>query len=56
MGGASAGHMSSAGLRNTNGPHSLDRDHGRARAADRTALHAVSQRHHGKIKPHRKAL
>lgn len=54
MGGASAGHMSSAGVRDSNGPHAADRDKGRARAADRTALHAVGERHHGKTKRHLK--
>jgi len=54
MGGASASHMSSAGVRDSNGPHAADRDKGRARAADRTALHAVGERHHGKTKRHLK--
>ncbi len=44
-GGGSAAHMSSHGLANTNGPDSLDRDKGRARAADRAHQHGKSTQH-----------
>jgi hypothetical protein len=42
-GGLSASHMSSKGLANTNSHVAADRDKGRDRASDRTALHAQSQ-------------
>ena len=40
FGGRSASHISSQGFRNTNGPDSVDRDKGRARAVDRAEMHA----------------
>lgn len=51
-GGGSAGHMSSQGMANTNGPRSADRDKGRARAADRAHQHGKSthHKHAGKTK------
>lgn len=51
-GGASMGHVSSQGIRNSNGPDSVDRDKGRARAADRAHAHGKSQTrmHSGKSK------
>ncbi|WP_433865795.1 hypothetical protein [Ralstonia wenshanensis] len=44
-GGGSATHMSSRGMSNTNGPDSLDRDKGKARAADRAHQHGKSTQH-----------
>lgn len=43
FGGRSASHISAEGLRNSNGSDALDRDKGRARAADRDALHSGSR-------------
>lgn len=37
--GNSAGHISSQGVANSNGPNSLDRDFGQARASDRNGIH-----------------
>lgn len=45
VGGGSAAHMSSQGMSNTNGPRSLDRDKGKARAADRAHQHGKSTQH-----------
>ena len=39
FGGNSAGHVSSQGVANSNGPNSLDRDFGQARASDRNGIH-----------------
>jgi hypothetical protein len=52
-GGMSGSHMSSRGLANTNGHHALDRDRGRARAADRHAIDATRQfsGHPGRVAP-----
>ncbi|CAJ0682783.1 hypothetical protein [Ralstonia mannitolilytica] len=44
-GGGSAAHMSGQGMANTNGPETLDRDKGRARAADRAHQHGKSTQH-----------
>lgn len=44
-GGGSAAHMSSQGMANTNGHDSLDRDKGKARAADRAHQHGKSTQH-----------
>ena len=44
-GGASASHMSSQGLANTNGPNAVDRDKGLDRAEDRKSAKGVA---HGK--------
>ncbi|CAG9187559.1 hypothetical protein [Cupriavidus pinatubonensis] len=38
FGGRSASHIGAEGLRNSNGPDALDRDKGRARAADRYGM------------------
>ena len=50
-GGMSASHISGAGLHNTNGPDALDRDKGKARAADRhdidAAKHEKAKMKHG---------
>lgn len=43
FGGRSASHISSEGLRNSNGPDALDRDKGRARAADRHGMPSDSR-------------
>jgi hypothetical protein len=43
-GGASASHMSSQGLANTNGPNAADRDKGQARAEDRRSASGLA--HH----------
>ena len=40
FGGASAGHVSSEGTSNSNGPNSTDRDFGRDRASDVASSHA----------------
>nr|WP_311526380.1 hypothetical protein [uncultured Ralstonia sp.] len=44
-GGGSAAHISSQGMADTNGHDSLDRDKGRARAADRAHQHGKSMQH-----------
>ena len=44
-GGGSAAHMSGHGMSNTSGPDSLDRDKGKARAADRAHQHGKSTQH-----------
>ena len=44
-GGASASHMSSQGVANTNGPNAVDRDKGLDRAEDRKSAKGVA---HGK--------
>lgn len=52
MGGTSGSHMSSSGLKNSNGPSSTDRDKGLARAEDRRsakgAQHEKADRAHSK--------
>lgn len=45
VGGMSSHHISGEGMRNSNGPESFDRDHGRDRATDRHSLHAYSHHH-----------
>jgi hypothetical protein len=50
FGGRSASHISSEGLRNSNGPDALDRDKGRARAADRYGMHSGNR--HTKAQSH----
>ncbi len=54
-GGMSSGHMSAAGLANTNSPNAADRDKGRARAEDRRSAAAAEHAHRtrGKGKAHR---
>jgi len=56
-GGMSFGHMSAAGVTNTNGPNAADRDKGQARAEDRMsaagASHQRAHQAHGKGKRHR---
>ncbi|WP_416046973.1 hypothetical protein [Cupriavidus basilensis] len=42
FGGRSDSHISGSGLRNSNGPDAVDRDKGRARAADRSETHTPS--------------
>ena len=58
-GGMSSGHMSGAGLRNTNGPEAADRDKGLARAEDRMsaegASHEKAQQAQGKGKRHHRS-
>lgn len=54
-GGVSGSHMGASGLRNTNGPQSLDRDKGLDRAEDRMSASGASHRAdrktiHGKSK------
>jgi hypothetical protein len=48
-GGASASHMSSQGLANTNGPNAADRDKGQARAEDRRSANGLG---HHKVTMH----
>lgn len=50
FGGRSDSHISSQGLRNTNGPDAADRDKGRARAGDRAELHTRHGKHHAHSK------
>lgn len=47
-GGMSGGHMSAAGLTNTNGPQATDRDKGQERAEDRRSAAGAS---HEKAQP-----
>jgi hypothetical protein len=55
-GGQAASHMSSQGVVNSNGPHSMDRDKGLDRAADRRSPQGLAHekatthatKHHGK--------
>src|SRR5437867_1078401 len=57
-GSASASHMSSRGMANTNGPNAVDRDKGLARAEDRMSAKGLAHekatthatKHHGKKK------
>lgn len=56
MGGMSSGHISARGISNTNGPASLDRDKGLARAEDRRNSNAVAHEkaaHRAKHRHHR---
>lgn len=41
-GGNSAAHLSAQGIRNNNGPNAIDRDRGRARAADRRSAEGMA--------------
>jgi hypothetical protein len=56
FGGNSAPHLSNQGIRNSNGPNSLDRDKGLARAHDRMSkqglAHSDATHHHHKHKHH----
>lgn len=50
FGSRSDSHISSQGLRNTNGPDAADRDKGRARAGDRAESHTRHGKHHAHSK------
>jgi hypothetical protein len=56
FGGNSASHLSGQGIRNSNGPNSLDRDKGLARAHDRMSKQGLARstatHHHHKHKRH----
>ncbi|WP_159876892.1 MULTISPECIES: hypothetical protein [Aquitalea] len=55
-GGKSASHASASSDLNSNGPNALDRDKGKARAADRHAMHhGKHKRHHQPPAPHKPA-
>ena len=49
FGGLSTSHISTEGLRNTNGPDAHDRDKGRARSEDRAEMRGGDR--HGKTHP-----